>query len=113
MLFVVLKTGLISQASGSAYIEAGKAKLVCAVCVNAKIHACISAQLRKNRYGPHPTRRDAAFSSKAQLNVEVRYAPFATGDRHKTPGKVCKLLYLVTCILILGGSGYRSITFVC
>jgi len=64
-----LKTGLVSQANGSAYIETGKTKIVCAV------------------YGPHPARRDAPYSAKAKLNVEVKFAPFACPGRRKAPGK--------------------------
>lgn len=66
---IFLKTGLITQASGSAYIETGSLKLICSV------------------YGPHPTRRDVAFNSKATLNTEVRFAPFALASRRRVPGK--------------------------
>ena len=39
-------------------------------------------------YGPHPARRDAPYSSRAKLNVEVKFAPFACPGRRKVPGKV-------------------------
>ncbi|CAD6577530.1 MAG: hypothetical protein CYPHOPRED_000264 [Cyphobasidiales sp. Tagirdzhanova-0007] len=66
---IFLKTGLVPQADGSAYIETGKAKIMCAV------------------YGPHPARRDAPFSARAKLNVEVKFVPFACPGRRRTPGK--------------------------
>ncbi|KAK4704528.1 exosome complex component MTR3, partial [Phenoliferia sp. Uapishka_3] len=66
---VFLKTGLVSQASGSAYIETGRTKIICAV------------------YGPKPTPPSAPFNAKARLNVEVKFAPFASGSRRFAPGK--------------------------
>ncbi|KAK9899476.1 ribosomal protein S5 domain 2-like protein [Cystobasidium minutum MCA 4210] len=73
---IYLKTGLVPQASGSAYIETGKTKIVCAV------------------YGPHPTRKDAPFSAKAKLNVEVKWTPFASPGRRRVPGKDTEALGL-------------------
>ncbi|GAA6034518.1 hypothetical protein JCM8097_005371 [Rhodosporidiobolus ruineniae] len=66
---VFLQPGLITEAAGSAYIEAGRTKLLCAV------------------YGPKPTPPSAPFNAKARLNVEVKFAPFASGVRRFVPGK--------------------------
>ncbi|GAA5852942.1 hypothetical protein JCM8547_004743 [Rhodosporidiobolus lusitaniae] len=66
---VFLQPGLVTEAAGSAYIEAGRTKLLCAV------------------YGPKPTAPSAAFNAKAKLNVEVKFAPFASGVRRFVPGK--------------------------
>ncbi|KAM0752520.1 mRNA transport regulator 3 [Meredithblackwellia eburnea MCA 4105] len=66
---IFIKTGLVSEASGSAYIETGSTKLVCAV------------------YGPKPTPPSVPFSSKAKLNVDVKFAPFSSGTRRFVPGK--------------------------
>ncbi|KAK4054606.1 3'-5'-exoribonuclease [Microbotryomycetes sp. JL221] len=64
-----LETGLVTEAAGSAYIETGQTKLICAV------------------YGPKPTPPSAPFNSKAKVNVETKFAPFASGVRRFTPGK--------------------------
>ncbi|GAA6063117.1 hypothetical protein JCM10212_002639 [Sporobolomyces blumeae] len=66
---IFLQPGLVTEAAGSAYIEAGRTKLICAV------------------YGPKPTALSAAFNPKAKLNVEVKFAPFASGVRRFVPGK--------------------------
>ncbi|ORY55749.1 mRNA transport regulator 3 [Leucosporidium creatinivorum] len=66
---IFLQTGLVGEASGSAYIETGRTKLICAV------------------YGPKPTPPSAPFNAKARLNVEVKFAPFSSGVRRFTPGK--------------------------
>ncbi|GEM08073.1 mRNA transport regulator 3 [Rhodotorula toruloides] len=65
----VLQPGLVTEAAGSAYIEAGRTKVLCAV------------------YGPKPTPPSAPFNPKARLNVEVKFAPFASGVRRFVPGK--------------------------
>ncbi|TNY17552.1 mRNA transport regulator 3, partial [Rhodotorula diobovata] len=65
----VLQPGLVTEAAGSAYIEAGRTKVLCAV------------------YGPKPTPPSAPFNAKARLNVEVKFAPFASGVRRFVPGK--------------------------
>ena len=64
----VLRPGLISQANGSAYIEADKIKIACAV------------------YGPRQN-KNVAYSEQGRLNVEVKYAPYATA-RRKAPLRV-------------------------
>lgn len=40
-----------------------------------------------NRYGPKPTPPSAPFNPKARLNVEIKFAPFASGVRRYVPGK--------------------------
>ncbi|GJN91335.1 hypothetical protein Rhopal_004356-T1 [Rhodotorula paludigena] len=64
-----LSPGLVTEAAGSAYVEAGRTKVLCAV------------------YGPKPTPPSAPFNAKARLNVEVKFAPFASGVRRFVPGK--------------------------
>ncbi|GAA6018242.1 hypothetical protein JCM10207_002880 [Rhodosporidiobolus poonsookiae] len=66
---VFLQPGLVTEAAGSAYIEAGRTKVMVAV------------------YGPKPTPPSAPFNAKARLNVEVKFAPFASGVRRFVPGK--------------------------
>ncbi|GAA5829402.1 hypothetical protein JCM3766R1_001086 [Sporobolomyces carnicolor] len=66
---IFLQPGLVTEAAGSAYIEAGRTKLICAV------------------YGPKPTALSSAFNPKAKLNVEVKFAPFSSGVRRFVPGK--------------------------
>ncbi len=58
---IVLKTGLISQANGSGYIEAGKVKIACSV------------------YGPRP--KQPPYSPQGSLNLEIKFAPFASHPR--------------------------------
>ncbi|KAF8314080.1 ribosomal protein S5 domain 2-like protein [Clavulina sp. PMI_390] len=58
---IFLKTGLVTQANGSAYIETENVKIACAV------------------YGPRQSK--STFHEKAKLNVEVKYAPFALAKR--------------------------------
>ncbi|SCZ90298.1 BZ3500_MvSof-1268-A1-R1_Chr9g10782 [Microbotryum saponariae] len=68
--FTVMQTGLVSDASGSVYIETGRTKVICAV------------------HGPKPTAPSVAFSPRARLSVEVKFAPFSSGVRRFAPGKV-------------------------
>ncbi|KAL7416188.1 3' exoribonuclease family, domain 1-domain-containing protein [Mrakia frigida] len=58
---IFLQTGLISSANGSAYIEMEKTKIACAV------------------YGPRP--KLPPYSAHGTLNIEVKYAPFASDPR--------------------------------
>ncbi|SGY99109.1 BQ5605_C034g11267 [Microbotryum silenes-dioicae] len=67
---IFMQTGLVSDASGSVYIETGRTKVICAV------------------HGPKPTAPSVAFSPRARLNVEVKFAPFSSGIRRFAPGKV-------------------------
>ncbi|RUS17431.1 ribosomal protein S5 domain 2-type protein [Endogone sp. FLAS-F59071] len=59
---IFLKTGLINQANGSAYIELDKTKLACAV------------------YGPRQTKKQT-FSNKGLLNCELKFATFSCAKR--------------------------------
>ncbi|KIO28838.1 hypothetical protein M407DRAFT_242883 [Tulasnella calospora MUT 4182] len=65
---VFLKTGLVSQANGSSYIEMGQIKIVCAV------------------YGPRQASKSSAYSESGRLNVEVKFAPFSC-PRRRIPNK--------------------------
>ncbi|CAD6572835.1 MAG: hypothetical protein TREMPRED_000640 [Tremellales sp. Tagirdzhanova-0007] len=58
---IYLKTGLISQANGSGYIESGGVKIACSV------------------YGPRP--KQPPYSPQGTLNLEVKFAPFASHPR--------------------------------
>ncbi|EJD02287.1 ribosomal protein S5 domain 2-like protein [Fomitiporia mediterranea MF3/22] len=59
---IFLKTGLISQANGSAYIETEKTKIACAV------------------YGPRQS-KTSTYHEKGKLHVEVKFAPFSCAKR--------------------------------
>ncbi|KAI9265195.1 ribosomal protein S5 domain 2-type protein [Phascolomyces articulosus] len=59
---IFLKTGLVTQANGSAYIEVGNTKAVCAV------------------YGPRQMKR-AGFSSNGTLNCEFKFSTFSCTKR--------------------------------
>ena len=57
----VVKTGVISQAAGSAYVELAKTKVMCGV------------------YGPRqPQRVDGMEFGRGRLDVDVKLATFAT-----------------------------------
>ncbi|BEJ15886.1 hypothetical protein CspHIS471_0504910 [Cutaneotrichosporon sp. HIS471] len=56
-----IKTGLVTQANGSAYVEADGVKIACSA------------------FGPRP--RPPPFTSTGTLNVEVKFAPFASRVR--------------------------------
>ncbi|WVQ79847.1 hypothetical protein IAT38_001947 [Cryptococcus sp. DSM 104549] len=58
---IFLKTGLINQANGSGYIEAGKVKIACSV------------------FGPRP--KPPPYSPQGTLNLELKFAPFASDPR--------------------------------
>ncbi|SCV70044.1 BQ2448_1438 [Microbotryum intermedium] len=78
--FTVMQTGLVSDAAGSVYIETGRTKVICAV------------------HGPKPTAPSVAFSPKARLNVEVKFAPFSSGVRRFAPGKDTESLTLSSAV---------------
>ncbi|KAG0376396.1 hypothetical protein BGX24_007794 [Mortierella sp. AD032] len=64
---IYLKTGLISEANGSAYIELEKTKLTCGV------------------YGPRPIKRAGqGFSDRGTLNCEIKFATFSCVKRRGT-----------------------------
>ncbi|TFK98925.1 3' exoribonuclease family, domain 1-domain-containing protein [Pterulicium gracile] len=60
---IFLQPGLVSQANGSAYIETQNTKIACAV------------------YGPRQSSQSTAYSERAKLNVEVKFAPFSCTKR--------------------------------
>ncbi|KAI7888109.1 ribosomal protein S5 domain 2-type protein [Mucor mucedo] len=59
---IFLKTGLVTQASGSAYIEVGNTKVTCAV------------------YGPRQLKK-AAFSRNGTLNCDFKFSTFSCSKR--------------------------------
>jgi exosome complex component MTR3 len=59
---IFLQPGLITQASGSAYIETERTKIACAI------------------YGPRQS-KSTAFHEKGRLNVEVKFAPYSCEKR--------------------------------
>ena len=88
----------MTEAAGSAYIEAGKTKLICAVlafnflsCDSIPPRRLTFSQSFRLRYGPKPTALSTAFNPKAKLNVEVKFSPFSSGVRRFVPGKVSSL----------------------
>ncbi|KAG5638365.1 hypothetical protein H0H81_000376 [Sphagnurus paluster] len=62
---IFLKSGLIDQANGSAYIETERTKIACAI------------------YGPRQS-KNTSFNEKGKLNVEVKFTPFSC-DRRRAP----------------------------
>ncbi|KAF9946009.1 hypothetical protein BGZ72_000763 [Mortierella alpina] len=61
---IYLKTGLIGQANGSAYIELEKTKLACGV------------------YGPKPVKKiGQTFSGRGSLTCEIKFATFSCAKR--------------------------------
>ncbi|SPO31033.1 related to SKI6 - Exosome non-catalytic core component [Ustilago trichophora] len=64
---IFLQTNLVPSASGSSYVEIGDLKLACSV------------------FGPRQV-KGRQYSGKAELNVEVKFAPFSS-RRRRTPGK--------------------------
>ncbi|KAN0061103.1 3'-5'-exoribonuclease [Thecaphora frezii] len=64
---IFLQAGLVPSASGSAYIETGNLKLACSV------------------FGPRQV-KGRQYAGKAELNVEVKFAPFSN-KRRRRPGK--------------------------
>ncbi|KAI0725135.1 mRNA transport regulator 3 [Fomitopsis betulina] len=59
---IYLKTGLLTQANGSAYIETERTKIACAV------------------YGPRQS-KTTVYNENGRLNVEVKFAPFSCTRR--------------------------------
>lgn len=62
---IFLKTGVVSQAKGSAYIEMGNTKVVCSV------------------YGPREIARRKDFTFKGQINCEFRFAQYSCPIRRQ------------------------------
>ena len=71
---IFLQTNLVPSASGSSYVEIGDLKLACSV------------------FGPRQV-KGRQYSGKAELNVEVKFAPFSS-RRRRTPGKVSTFFVL-------------------
>lgn len=55
---IYLRTGTVEKAAGSALLEAGRSKVMCAV------------------YGPRPDSRAAHFNDTGRVHCNVRFAPF-------------------------------------
>lgn len=68
---IFLQTSLVPSASGSSYVEIGDLKLACSV------------------FGPRQV-KGRQYSGKAELNVEVKFAPFSS-RRRRRPGKVSSI----------------------
>ncbi|GAC94864.1 hypothetical protein PHSY_002437 [Pseudozyma hubeiensis SY62] len=71
---IFLQTNLVPSASGSSYIEIGDLKLACSV------------------FGPRQV-KGRQYSGKAELNVEVKFAPFSS-RRRRRPGKTTESAHL-------------------
>lgn len=66
-----MRLGVVSGAAGSAYVEAGRTRVVCAV------------------YGPrNDTRARREFSNEGQLVCDFKFAPFADPDGRRERGQV-------------------------
>ncbi|PWY98095.1 ribosomal protein S5 domain 2-like protein [Testicularia cyperi] len=71
---IFLQTNLVPSASGSSYIEIGDLKLACSV------------------FGPRQV-KGRQYSGRAELNVEVKFAPFSS-RRRRRPGKTTESAHL-------------------
>ncbi|ETS60178.1 hypothetical protein PaG_05719 [Moesziomyces aphidis] len=71
---IFLQTNLVPSASGSSYVEIGDLKLACSV------------------FGPRQV-KGRQYSGKAELNVEVKFAPFSS-RRRRQPGKTTESAHL-------------------
>ena len=58
-----MKTGVVSQAKGSAYVEQGNTKVACSI------------------YGPREVQKKSDFSLNGQLFCELKFAPFSCKKR--------------------------------
>ncbi|KAG1670086.1 Exosome complex component MTR3 [Nymphon striatum] len=67
MYFFVIRTGVVSQAKGSAYIEIGNIKIIASV------------------YGPREVLKKRDFNINGQLNCEVKYAPYSCPNIRRSP----------------------------
>jgi ribonuclease PH len=66
-----MRLGVVSGAAGSAYVEAGRTRVVCAV------------------YGPrNDTRARREFSNEGQLVCDFKFAPFADPEGRRERGQV-------------------------
>lgn len=79
MLYIVdMKTGVISKAKGSAYIEMGDTKVICSIFDPREI----------------PTKQQTNFSTNGELNCEFRYLPYSQKRRTQRNDVVEKSLTL-------------------
>jgi exosome complex component MTR3 len=74
----VLKTGLVSAASGSAYLELEAAE---SLPQRTLISSTSSLKLTCSVHGPKPVARTTSFSPNLQLTAHVKFAPFAARQR--------------------------------
>ena len=76
---VVLKTGIISQAKGSAYIEQGNTKVVCGI------------------YGPREVQKKSDFRLNGQLHCELKFPPFSCQKRrgHQQDNEEIEMSHLI------------------
>jgi len=74
-----LKTGIVSQAKGSAYLEQGDTKVVCAV------------------YGPREVQKKSDFRLNGQMFCELKFAPFSCQKRrgHQQDNEELEMSHLV------------------
>lgn len=63
ILLTVLKTGIVSQAKGSAYIEMGDTKVICSV------------------FDPREVHNKTGYCVKGELFCEFKFAPFSHRKR--------------------------------
>jgi hypothetical protein len=87
----VLKTGVVSGASGSSYLEVQNTKVICAVYFHEPTHpaSLASVSLSSARtvcsrcsYGPRQTSK-TEFLEEGRLNCEFKYATYACDRRRK------------------------------
>jgi exosome complex component MTR3 len=76
--FPVLKTGLVSAASGSAYFEIEAPE---SLARRTLIPSTSSLKLTCSVHGPKPVARTTSFSPNLQLTANVKFAPFAARQR--------------------------------
>ena len=76
--FPVLKTGLVSAASGSAYLELEAPD---SSARRTLIPSTSSLKLTCSVHGPKPVARTTSFSPNLQLSAQVKFAPFAARQR--------------------------------
>ena len=79
---VVLKTGLVASASGSAYLElAPSLPLASTTTTHSLIPPSSNLKLTCAVHGPKPLPRSNTFVPNLQLTAHVKYAPFASRQR--------------------------------
>lgn len=76
-VFKDLKTGYVSSASGSAYLELHSSN----PSPRSLIPATSSPKFSCTVHGPKPLQRNSSYSANLQLNAHVKFAPFASRNR--------------------------------